>query len=358
MIRLALSLFAVSLCIPAVAQVQDIYRINEGQFGTHAAYQGVNLEPGKELVLGDFSGPGKITYFYYTDSGNQDGIVYQGLVLSVFWDDATEPSIRVPLWNFFGAFGHKAVDYQTPLMQINSFSFMCYLPMPFSKRARFVLSNDGDQTYSRAVAWGIDYEKNSAFEHETSRLHVAWSRSNPVKGDGHTLLDVTGRGQYIGNFLQANTVSDGWWGEGMAIFNVDGTTQVHAPGTEDEYGATWDFRNTFSTPYTGYIQMDDHKNRMYRWYLPNPVRFRKSLRVLIQSLNVPGEFKTMQPRSDKNYLKGKEGLPNGGADFTSVAFWYQDGAHAAPPILPYPERIAETRSATSKEKQNTTEAAP
>jgi hypothetical protein len=262
--------------------------------------------------------------------------------LKVYWDEAVEPSIRVPLWNFFGAFGHKPVDYQTPPMQINSFCFMSYLPMPFSKHARFVLLNDGDQTYSHGVAWGIDYERDPVLENETSRLHVAWNRSNLVPSSGHVILSVTGHGQYIGNFLQVNTNSDGWWGEGETFFDIDGEHMVHSAGTEDEYGATWDFRHTFSTPYTGYIQMDDHQNRMYRWYLPNPVRFRKSLRVVIQSLNVPGEFEAADDSKDDT-LKQKERLPSGGADFTSVAFWYQDGAHAAPSLPAYSERIATTR---------------
>jgi len=346
MTRFALLICALFLSNRAGAQLQDIYRINDGRSGAHVVYRPVKLAPGQELVLGDFSGPGKVTYLYYTDDSNPTwaGEMYLGLVLKIYWDDAADPSICVPLWNFFGAFGHKPVDYVTPPMQINSFSFMSYLPMPFSKHARFVLSNDGDRTYAQGVAWGIDYERDPALEHETSRLHAAWHRSNLVPRDGHVILDVTGRGQYIGNFLQVNTNSDGWWGEGETFFDIDGEHFVHSAGTEDEYGATWDFQHTFSNSYTGYIQMDDRQNRMYRWYLPNPVRFQKSLRVMIQSLNVPGEFEsTANDTSKDDTLKQKERLPSGGADFTSVAYWYQEGAHAAPALPPYAERIAATR---------------
>jgi hypothetical protein len=44
------------------------------------------------------------------------------------------------------------VDYQSAVMQINHACFMCYLPMPFSQSARFVLANDGDRDYSRVLA--------------------------------------------------------------------------------------------------------------------------------------------------------------------------------------------------------------
>ncbi len=37
---------------------------------------------------------------------------------------------------------------------------MCYLPMPFSKQARFVLANDSEKEYNGLIAYGIDYETN------------------------------------------------------------------------------------------------------------------------------------------------------------------------------------------------------
>jgi hypothetical protein len=30
-------------------------------------------------------------------------------------------------------------------------------------------------------------------------------------------------------------------------------------------------------------------------------------------------------------------------DYTSVAFWYQEGAHAAPELMPYADRIAPSK---------------
>lgn len=330
LMKLVAPLSAVLVSIPALAQVQDIYRIDQGRFQSHVEYHEVKLAPGQEMVLGDLMGPGKVTYFYYTDSMAQEGVNYQGLVLEVFWDDAKEPSIRVPLWNFFGAFGRRTIDYQSLLMQINHFCYMSYLPMPFSKHARFVLLNDGTETYSPSAAWGIDYERNPQFEHEISRLHVAWSRSNPTHDSIHPILEISGKGQYIGNFLEVNSNYAGWWGEGDTIFNVDGEKLTHSPGTEDEYGSAWEFSHTFSYLYSGYIQMDEGMNRMYRWYYANPVRFQKSLQVQIQD-----------QRSD---MTGKQ-IPSRD-DFTSVAFWYQEGAHPAPTLSSYSERVAASRGDT------------
>lgn len=318
---------------PAEAQLGDLFRITGGSFRDHVEYHRVNLPPGKELVLANFQGPGKIVYFYFTDDGHlhptdETGFMYPGLVLEVFWDNAPEPSIRVPLWSFFGAFGHRTIDYQSLPMQINHYCYMSYLPMPFSKRARFVLVNDGDRVYSRSVAYGIDDEKDAAFAGETSRLHAAWYRSNPTRDGLHQLLEVRGRGQYVGNFLYVNTKYKGWWGEGDTIFYVDGKKWTHTPGTEDEYGSCWGFDHTYSYVYSGYILMDAGMNLMYRWYLANPIRFQKSLRVEIQD------------QRNQNHRQ----VPSHD-DYTSVAFWYQSGAHAAPALPPYVERVAPNRSA-------------
>lgn len=328
----------ISICsATAQAQMQDLFRITQGSFANHIEYHGVDLAPGKEVVLADLAGPGKITYFYYTDDGNlhptdSAGFMYPGLVLKVFWDDATEPSIVVPLWNFFGAFERKTIDYQSLPMQINHYCYMSYLPMPFSTRARLVLANDGDEPYSRSVAYGIDYEKDAALAGEKSRLHAAWNRSNPTNGM-HRLLEVSGKGQYVGNFLQVDTKYEGWWGEGDTIFSVDGKLLTHTPGTEDEYGSCWSFGHTYEYAYSGYIQMDEGKNRMYRWYLANPVRFQESLKVEIQN-----------QRWDNGQIPSHD-------DYTSVAFWYQVGARAAPKLLPYSERVTPSRGSAYPKSQ-------
>lgn len=174
------------------AQLQDVFRITGGSFANHVEYHTVDLPPGKEKVLADIVGPGKITYFYYTDDSNGHrnegtGFMYPGLVLKVYWDDAPEPSIRVPLWAFFGAFERQTIDYQSLPMQINHYCYMSYLPMPFSTRARLVLANDGDEEYSRSVAYGIDYDKDKAFatkEPPPRRLESVQSDSGHAPNPG------------------------------------------------------------------------------------------------------------------------------------------------------------------------------
>jgi hypothetical protein len=333
----SVALFACCAALATAQNAQDVYRLSKGQFANHGEYHEIDLDPGKEIELANLAGPGKVTYFYITDdsteplapgASSESGNFYAGLVLKVYWDDEKEPSVWVPLWDFFGAMDRTPIDYQSSLLEINHRCFMSYIPMPFSRRARFVLVNDGNVRYSRLMAYSIDYEKDSVYAKEKSRFHSTWRRSNPTEDGLHTILDVHGSGQYVGNFLQVFTRYSGWWGEGDTIFYVDGNAMTHTPGTEDEYGSCWSFEHTFSYLYAGYIQSEAGRNRMYRWYVANPVRFQKSLKVVIQNQRYEGG---QVPSKD---------------DYTSMAYWYQDGAHPAPVLQTFAERTAPTRAAS------------
>jgi hypothetical protein len=318
--------FLARMSNPAAGQsTSDLYRITDAMTQSRTEFHQVSVPVGAEHVLADLKGPGKVSYFYITDDSR--GRWYPGLVLKVYWDEATEPSICAPLADFFGAIAGRTVDYQSAVMQINHACFMCYLPMPFSKRARFVLVNDGDQNYAQKIAYGIDHEKSAAYARERSRLHCEWRRSNPVTNGLHTILEARGRGQYVGSVLQAVSRNHKiWFGEGDTIFHLDGESFGHTPGTEDEYGSCWEDPNwrTFSALYCGHPLNENGVNRMYRWYVANPVRFQKGLKVEIQNQHDNG---TPTTTADSD-------------DYTSLAFWYQEDPQKVAPLPGFKERTA------------------
>lgn len=303
----------------------ELFHITEASSRTLSDFHQVSVPLGGEMILADIKGPGKVTYFYITD--DTVGKWYPGLVLKIYWDDAEDASVQVPLADFFGAIGGRSVDYQSAPMQINHACFMCYLPMPFAKRARFVLANDGDRDYSQKIAYGVDFEESASFSSEQSRLHVEWRRSNPVADGSHVLLEARGRGQYVGSMLQTvSKIQNVWFGEGDTIFHLDGKDFAHSPGTEDEYGSCWENPGwrTFSSQYCGHILNESGVNRVYRWYVANPVRFKKSLKVVIQN-----QHDNVHPTT-----------PADADDYTSLAFWYQDGPQKVAALPSFKERTA------------------
>ena len=87
----------------AAQNLSDLHRITNGVSGSHVEYHRVEIGPGKETPLADLPGPGKVTYFNITD--DTQGRFFPGVVLKILWDGETEPSIQVPLSDFFGAIG-------------------------------------------------------------------------------------------------------------------------------------------------------------------------------------------------------------------------------------------------------------
>ena len=62
---------------------------------------------------------------------------------------------------------------------------------------------------------------------------------------------------------------------------------------------------------------------LYRWHIPDPVRFEKDLKITIQALGW---------RGDHRYLPLQD-------DISSVAFWYQTEPHSTFPALPGKDRL-------------------
>src|SRR5215813_6787836 len=91
----------------------------------------VGLPPGTSVVLADLDGPGTIRHFWCTVPVAPPGAM-RALELDVFYDGNTEPSISVPLLDFFGAPMGRPVAYASQLTVVaEGRGFNAYFPMPF-----------------------------------------------------------------------------------------------------------------------------------------------------------------------------------------------------------------------------------
>jgi hypothetical protein len=133
------------------------------------------------------------------------------------------------------------------------------------------------------------------------------------------------------------------WGEGEIKFFLDGDGEfptICGTGTEDYFCGAYDFdvgvveRNRpsayteFTTPYAGLPQVirpdgvyaSQQRFGLYRWHIPDPVRFEEDLRITIQALG-------WRTDKDRRYLPLQD-------DIASVAYWYQTLPTAPFPALP------------------------
>ena len=98
-------------------------------------------------------------------------------------------------------------------------------------------------------------------------------------------------------------------------------------GTEDYFCGAWGFRESFTSPYSGYRFCGEHKkvgtrHAMYRFHLAEPIWFRESFRCSIQALGL---------RSEHRYLPLRD-------DISAVAYWYQKEPHRPPSGAPGQKR--------------------
>ncbi len=291
----------------------------------------ITLSKAETVTLAEMAGPGVVQHIWITvkDSGPRGCTVLRDLVLRFYWDGESDPSVEVPLGDFF-ANGHAMrCDIDSLPVCVNPSGGMnCYWPMPFARSARITVTNEHGEDIG-GFFYQITYSLTPVAE-AAARFHAQWRRENPVTyHKEYTVLDgVQGRGHYVGTYLAWTQLSSGWWGEGEIKFYIDGDDPhptICGTGTEDYVGGAWCFADrTYSKAFLGYpLRYAEAgqiiKHGLYRWHVPDPVRFKSDLRVTIQDLGFTPQPTGYEPLRD---------------DISSVAYWYQAEPHAPFPELP------------------------
>lgn len=290
----------------------------------------VVIEPGQTFTIADINGPGAIQHIWMTPTGN-----WRFSILRFYWDDETQPSIEVPVGDFFGMGWGEYASLNSLAVTVNPGSaFNCYWVMPFRKKCRITMQNINRE--KMVLYYQVDFTLTSVPD-GAAYFHAQFRRSNPTQGGFYTLVDgIKGKGQYVGTYLAWGLTNNGWWGEGEIKFYMDGDTQfptINGTGTEDYFCGSYDFENPkthqyqpFSTAYTGLHQVikpdglynSTQRFGLYRWHIMDPIRFEKDLKVIIQDLGW---------RHDGRYLQQH-------SDISSVVYWYQAEPHVPFPKLP------------------------
>jgi hypothetical protein len=350
--RLAAVFPAVLACTLAQAQmsswqpdltVQQTYQVHHvsssDPTGGNADYR--TVASGATATVLDVDGPATISHVWITLI-DPESYHLKRIVLRMYWDGESTPSVEAPLGDFFGLGLGQYHPWQSqllsvaPLQGLNSF-----FPMPFARHARITITNEGQQKID-GLYYSVDYRSYAhPLPPNTLYFHAQYRQSQPNHGwiadwkpddlyqqvtkpnvagkENYHWLEAKGHGQFVGVTMSVLQNQDFWWGEGDEMFFIDGesTPSDVGTGSEDYFLGSHDFGGKpFSYALNGAPVVGEEaagsRSSVYRFHLDAPIPFTQSFKATI-------EHGHSNLRSD---------------NFYSVAYWYQAEPHATFPALP------------------------
>jgi hypothetical protein len=308
------------------------------------------IEPGETRVIGEVDGPGIIKHMWITIASFEPYHLKK-IVLRMYWDGESSPSVEVPIGDFFGLGLGKYFLYESRFTSVGSQRALnAYFPMPFRESAKIAITNEGSQAIN-AFYYNIDWEKHQKLPDNTLYFHAQYRQETPTDGwtaqwnlngdeivnahenktgeGNYVIMEAAGKGHYLGVTHSIVQNQGDWWGEGDEMVFIDGATepQINGTGAEDYYLGAWCYGGCGINPfgnskpefdYDGYGNpMNGGDNRgaewtVYRFHDESPITFEQSIKMTI-------EHGHANHRSD-NYF--------------TAAYWYQTEPHAQFPAFP------------------------
>ncbi len=301
----------------AAAIIQNVGD-NPGPAGSQVIHQSqASIPNDQSFTLADVSGSGVVRRLQIK-LDSPDDVQLTQTRLRVYYDGEADPSIDVPLGEFFGA-GQGRMPYRAlPLGTEHADGYYCYWPMPFWEGIKVQISNQSGQTVV-LVESAVEYEPGP-LSYDSAYLRAAYTTQHYDAGESgrFRVLDVAGMGHYLGCFLTIDSEASGFtFLEGDDILTVDGQARptLYGTGTEDAFNGGYYYdTGLYDGPFSGAVRRD-HDNGIasqYRLRIPDYVVFNESILVEYEA-----------------------GYGNWAArDYAAVAYWYQ---YVPPPLPVRPE---------------------
>ncbi|MBN1481331.1 DUF2961 domain-containing protein [candidate division KSB1 bacterium] len=295
-----------------------------------------NIPDGQSRTLFQVQGAGLINHIWITIAPPPEQLNRNDIILRMYWDGNTFPSVESPIGPFFGQGWNESYPFSSlPLAAgpVDGRGMVSYWAMPFANGAKIEVENQTGRPIE-AFYYYVDYVEMKKLPENLGRF-CAWYNhelteapqegenewnslgeqgANPFGEKNYLFLDVKGKGHYVGVNYYVHSPGPMWYGEGDDMIFIDGDEKptLHGTGTEDYFNTSWCPKTLFSHPYYGYARVNNDigwmgRTHVYRFHISDPVYFDTSLRVTIE-------------HGHNNCLT---------LDVASVAYWYQQ-----PPLTP------------------------
>jgi hypothetical protein len=293
-----------------------------------------DFKRGATETLFDVEGPGVVRHIWMTSHARRPGH-YRNIILRMYWEAHEVPSVEAPLTDFFGAAHGAGVPLSTAFVSMQEGRGLnCYFPMPFARHARVTITNETD-TDIDWFFYQLDFTLGDSVTDEDGRFHAAFHRENPCPpGHDFTILDTEGgRGVYLGSVIGVRPLYKGWWGEGEVKMYIDDDQlypTICGTGLEDYIGSAWGL-GEHQTPWQGAPLYRDGFASLYRFHGPDPVYFRRRIRVDAQQMGSARKSELEKDFGDRLIFNPKnhprrspdDGYYLRSDDYCATAYWYQ-----------------------------------
>jgi hypothetical protein len=301
-----------------------VVKMENGLWGENAA----DRQFGKgrtNVVIADIKGPGVITMIHFALPEAGDNLD-RSAILRIYWDGEKEPSVEVPLVEFFcdanGTF--PKVDN---IVMNKKRGWNAYFPMPFRKSARIEVDNDNPRYPNGCWAQNpcysyVLYRKVKKLSKDALYFHAQWKKEIwDQSSEWYDILDAKGKGQLVGWNVVMRPINP----KGKAILPdeneqiyVDGEDKpsIEWQGIEDAFGFSWGFPADDNTwLYMGCQKYYGTGKGAYRFFFNDRIPFKKSL-----------DFK--MGFSKQEAANWKKRVPERMiVDCSTTAYWYQTEPH-------------------------------
>jgi hypothetical protein len=251
----------------------------------------------------------------------QNDYLGRALVLNIYWDGSEKPAVSAPLADFFCQPLHLQPIENRFFSSSNRLCvFNSLISMPFRKGARIEIVNDSGE--DMLFWYGLDVEKKAP-DDKALYLHAYWKRQVRVEPEDELVVlpTVVGKGRYLGTqfALEQDDVGDKWrwYSRNVRLFQDNEDEPSTLIGTLDDYVCSgwWSLETDHqpdASPFTGRPLVSKRENgslavAFYRYHVPDPIWFHKSLSV----------------RVGKHVQYGKSPLPKiAPGDWSTTAYFY------------------------------------
>lgn len=279
----------------------NVYNVDgaKGRAGAQSRFP--RVKPGESVTLADLEGPAIITRLWLTFDW-PGTLPYEGSMMrnrsirmDITWDDADTPAVSVPVGDFFC----HPLCYDLPFE--NSLfsdpvgrSLLCFIPMPFRKRASIRIINEFDKPVK--VFHDIRFVRGVQPDPNDGYLHACFKRTVPKEpGIKHEILPVVrGRGRYLGTHL--GIITDRYnplpWHGATPKFFFDGDDEypsMMGASLDDFGGAAWDAEKCYMHQDSGLMLSRSFPDGgghfgMYFYHRRDPLYFAESCAVSIRPI--------------------------------------------------------------------------